>query len=156
MKVETILKKIQKIHADFPAQWICLTGGEPLLQNVGSLIRCLKENNFLIQVETNATYFRQLGVDWYTISPKPPDYFYRPEYRKKAKELKLVVTAGLGLDVLKKFRLEFPEKTPLLLQPQSNSKSAGNHAVELLRQSVKEGMKNIRLTAQIHKIFGWR
>jgi len=57
---------------------------------------------------------------------------------------------------LKKLRQDFPEKIPLLLQPQSNSKSSAKHAIRLLRQTLKDDMKNIRLTAQIHKIFGWR
>jgi 7-carboxy-7-deazaguanine synthase len=156
MTVDSILKKIQKIHAAFPAQWICLTGGEPLLQDVGGLITSLKTNNFQIQVETNATVFRRLGVDWYTISPKPPDYFYRQEYKKKANELKLVVTKELHFGVINKLREEFPEKTPLLLQPRSNSRRSGERALRLLRQSLKEGLKNVQVTAQIHKIFGWR
>jgi 7-carboxy-7-deazaguanine synthase len=156
MTVESILEKIQKMHTAFPADWVCLTGGEPLFQNPAELVKCLKEEDFRIQVETNATFFRHLGVDWYTISPKPPDYFCRPEYTKKAKEIKFVVTKGLNLDVLKKFRQDFPEKTPILLQPQSNSRSSGKHALKLLRKSLVAGLKNVRVTAQLHKIFGWR
>jgi len=156
MTVESILKKIKKIHTAFPTEWVCLTGGEPLFQNIVGLAQRIKAEDFKIQVETNATIFRRLGVDWYTISPKPPDYFYQPEYIKKANEVKMVVTKGFDFVVLKKLRQDFPEKIPLLLQPQSNSKSSGKHAIRLLKQSLKEGMKNIRLTAQIHKIFGLR
>ena len=156
MTVESILKKIKKIHTAFPTEWVCLTGGEPLFQNIVGLAQRIKAEDFKIQVETNATIFRRLGVDWYTISPKPPDYFYQPEYIQKANEVKMVVTKGLDFVVLKKLRQDFPEKIPLLLQPQSNSKSSGKHAIRLLKQSLKEGMKNIRLTAQIHKIFGLR
>jgi organic radical activating enzyme len=156
MTVAQVLKKAQRIQGSFPAEWVCLTGGEPLLQNIGGLVRALKAENFKIQVETNATISPAVGVDWYTISPKPPDYFYQPEYIKKAREVKMVVTKGLDLAVLKKLRQDFPKKIPLLLQPQSSSKSSGQHAIRLLRQTLKEGMKNVRLTAQIHKIFGWR
>lgn len=156
MTVESILKKIKKIHTAFPTEWVCLTGGEPLFQNIGGLVQRIKAEDFKIQVETNATIFRRLGVDWYTVSPKPPDYFYQPEYIKKAKEVKMVVTKGLDFGVLKKLRQDFPGKIPLLLQPQSNSKSSGKRAIRLLRQALKEGMINIRLTTQIHKIFGWR
>ena len=156
MTVESILKKIKPIHTAFPTDWICLTGGEPLFQNIGGLVQRLKAEDFKIQVETNATLFQRLGVDWYTISPKPPDYFYRPEYIKKAKEIKIVVTKGLDLGVLKKIRQDFPEKIPFLLQPQSNRKSSGKHAMKLLKQTLRDGVKNVRLTAQIHKIFGWR
>lgn len=156
MTVESILKKIKKIHTAFPTEWVCLTGGEPLFQNIRALAQRIKAEDFKIQVETNATIFRRLGVDWYTISPKPPNYFYHPEYIKKAKEVKMVVIKELDFGVLKKLRQDFPEKIPLILQPQSNNKSSGKHAIRLLKQSLKEGMKNIRLTAQIHKIFGLR
>ena len=112
MTVESILKKIQKFHTAFPTQWACLTGGEPLLQDATGLVRRLKTENFRVQLETNATIFRQIGVDWYTISPKPPDYFYQPEYTKKAKEVKMVVIKGFDLSVLKRIRKDCrPSKT---------------------------------------------
>jgi len=56
--------------------WICQTGGEPLLQNVGPLIQQLQENGHLVAVETNGTVGPQDILDkWYefdfwTISPK--------------------------------------------------------------------------------------
>ena len=156
MTVAQVVKKVQKIQGSFPAEWVCLTGGEPLLQNIGELVRALKADQFKIQVETNATIPPQVGVNWYTVSPKPPDYFYQPAYKKKAKEVKIVVIKGLDLDVIKKIRRDFPETIPLLLQPQSNNQASGKHALRLLRQALVEGMKNIRMTAQIHKIFGWR
>ena len=156
MTIESILAKIKKVHAAFPAQWVCLTGGEPLLQNIEGLVERLRAENLKIQVETNATLFRQMAVDWYTISPKPPDYFYQPAYKKKAREIKIVVTGGLDLGVIKKLRGDFPEKTPILLLPRSNSRTSGKLAVRLLKQAMKEKVGNVRMTAQIHKIFGWR
>jgi 7-carboxy-7-deazaguanine synthase len=156
MTVAQVMKKIQKIRDSFPAEWACLTGGEPLLQNTRELVRTLKAEGFKIQVETNATISPPIGVDWYTVSPKPPDYFYQPAFKKKAKEVKIVVIKGLDLDIVKKLRQDFPEKIPILLQPQSNNQNSGKQALRLLKQALEEGMKNIRLTAQIHKFFGWR
>jgi organic radical activating enzyme len=156
MTVVQVVKKVQKIHGSFPAEWVCLTGGEPLLQNIGELVQALKAEQFKIQVETNATIHPQIGVNWYTVSPKPPDYFFHPAYKKKAKEVKMVVTRELNIAVLRQIRQAFPEKIPILLQPESNRKSSAERALRLLRQTLKEGEKNVRLTAQIHKIFGWR
>jgi len=156
MTVARILKKVDKICSSFPAKWVCLTGGEPLIQNIGELVRSLKAEDFKIQVETNATIFRSLAVNWYTISPKPPLYFYQPEFRTKAKEVKIVVTKRLNLRVLKKLRQDFPEKIPLLLQPQSCKKWSTTYAIKVLNQAMKDDLKNIRLTAQMHKIFGLR
>lgn len=151
-----ILEEIKRQRRRFPAKWVCLTGGEPLLQDVADLVLKLKEGNLRIQVETNATIFRSLPVDWYSISPKPEKYFFRPEYRKKAKEVKLVVTKRLNLDVIQRLRQEFPEKTPLLLQPQSNRKWSMNKGMRLSRQAMKAGIENIRLSVQLHKIYSLR
>ena len=153
MTIESILKKIHRIHSSFPTEWVCLTGGEPLFQDIRGLVQCLRIEKFKIQIETNASISRRLAVDWCTISPKPPDYFYQPEFKNMAKEVKLVVTKELNLEVLKNLRQDFPEKIPILLHPLSNSMSSGKQAMKLLRSALKEGMKNVRLTAQIHKIF---
>ncbi len=156
MTVSRIIEEVRKIHRILPTKWVCLTGGEPLLQNVEELVRRLTCEGFKIQMETNATIYRPLEVSWYTISPKPPKYLYRPEYRTRAKEVKIVVTRGLELPVLEKIRLEFPEKTPLLLQPQSNRKWSLNQAKKLLKKSLEKNLNNIKLSVQIHRIFGWR
>jgi 7-carboxy-7-deazaguanine synthase len=156
MPVSRVMERIRKIHHIFPTKWVCLTGGEPLLQKIEVLVKRLKNEGYKIQVETNATIYRPMAVSWYTVSPKPPRYLYHPEYRKKAKEVKIVVIRGLELRVLQKLRQEFPQRVPLLLQPQSNRKWSVNQARRLLKLSLEENLENIRLSVQIHKIFGWR
>ena len=151
-----VLDEVTKIRKGFPAQWICITGGEPLLQDIGGLTTALKKEGLKIQVETNATLYRTLPVDWYSISPKPDSYDYRPEYRERAKEVKIIVTKNLDLKSILRLRTRFPEKTPVLLQPQSNRKWSINLGMKLIRQAIKAGLRNIRLSAQLHKIFGWR
>lgn len=156
MAVSQIMERISKIHNAFPAKWVCLTGGEPFLQKVEVLVRRLKNEGYKIQVETNATIYRPMAANWYTVSPKPPKYLYQPIYKKKAKEVKIVVTRGLEFRVLKKLRQEFAERIPVLLQPQSNRKWSVDQAKKLLKQSLEENLENIRLSVQIHKIYGWR
>lgn len=150
-----ILKTIKKNHTRFPADWVCLTGGEPLLQDVGEIVRMLKQEGFRIQVETNGMIYRRLDVDWFTVSPKPEAYFYRPEYKKKAKEVKIVISKGAGIGVIQRLRREFLPKTPLLLQPVSNRKWSVNLGVKLLEEASRAGLKNIRLSVQLHKIFNF-
>ena len=151
-----VLEKVNKLRHRFPARWVCLTGGEPLLQDLADLVKGLKKEGFKIQVETNGTLYRPLRVDWYSISPKPDKYCYRPEYREKAKEVKVILTKNLDFELIKWLREEFPEKTPLLLQPQSNRKWSIILGIKLLRQALKAGLKNIRLSGQLHKIYGLR
>ncbi len=151
-----ILEKVQKLSRRFPARWVCLTGGEPLLQRIEPLAAALKKGGFKVQVETNATLYRPLTADWYSISPKPDDYFYQPEYKTQAKEVKLIVTRGLDLRTVRRLRREFPEVTPLLLQPQSNRTWSMARAVSLLREASRAGLKNIRISIQLHKVYGLR
>ena len=114
--VDQVLEKIKKIKTRYPARWVCLTGGEPLLQDIGELVKKLKAENFKVQVETNAIIYRSLPVDWYTISPKPPEYLYRPEYRKKAKEVKLIVTKDLHFEAIQRLREEKHAKEIILFE----------------------------------------
>lgn len=153
MSTDEILVKALKLRERFPADWVCLTGGEPLLQNIDSLTRILRKEGFKIQVETNATIYRPIPVDWYTVSPKPEKYFFQPEYKKRAREVKLVITKELDFEAVQKLRAEFPSKTPLLLQPQSNRKWSMNQGMKILKNALIAGLKNIRLSIQVHKIF---
>lgn len=156
MPVPRILEHVLKIQKTHPAEWVCVTGGEPLLQDLGPLLRALKKEKFRIQVETNATHFRPYPVDWYSVSPKPPDYVIRPEYAFKAREVKLVVTKDLDIHILQRIRQAFPEKTPILLQPQSNRKWSTQKAWRLLWHAAEANLRNLRVSCQLHKVFGWR
>lgn len=151
-----ILEAIKKNHLRFPADWVCLTGGEPLLQDVGELVLKLKQEGFHVQVETNGQFYRRLYADWYTVSPKPEAYSYRPEYKKRAKEVKVILSRGLDIGVIKRLREEFPSKTPLLFQPVSNRKWSVDLGMRLLKEASRIELKNIRLSVQLHKIFHFR
>lgn len=153
---EHILASVEKIRNAHPIGWVCLTGGEPMSQKIESLVRGLRKRNLKVQIETNGTIYRRLGVDWLTISPKPPKYFFQAEYVTRAKEVKLVVSRDLTLGMIRHVRKAFPERTPVLLQPESNRKWSFLAGDRLLRQATKAGLGNIRLSIQLHKIFDFR
>jgi len=156
LDTEQICSRIEKESRQMPADWVCLTGGEPLIQDVRELTERLKEIGMKIQIETNATLYQDLPVDWYTVSPKPPDYFFQPEYREKAKEVKLVVSKELTLEVIQRMRNAFPEKIPILLQPESNRKWSREKGIMLLKECTTTGLKNIRISLQLHKIYNMK
>ncbi len=156
LTIPLILRRICNLQNRFPTEWVCITGGEPLLQDILPLAKALKENEFKIQVETNATLFRSLPVDWYTVSPKPEEYRVQPPFQKEAKEVKIVVTQALTISILQKMRTSFPEKTPLFLQPQSMEKWSIALGLKLLKQSAGAGLKNIRLGIQLHKVYSFK
>jgi organic radical activating enzyme len=147
-----ILDEVNKIKHSHPAKWICFTGGEPLLQDIRPLLLQLKKENFEIQVETNATVFKRIPVDWYTLSPKPEKYYFHPLYKSRAKEIKLIVTRELKLSTILKIREAIPVKTPILLQPQSNRKWSFDQGLKLIKEALNSGIENIKLSIQLHKI----
>lgn len=153
-----VFRTVARIRKTYPAEWICLTGGEPLLQDVGPLIRRLKDDGsrdrpgrLKIQIETNGLFHPPHSVDWVTISPKPPAYAFRPEYRSLAREVKLVVSGRLSLAVLSGIRAAFPDRTPILLQLESNSPASLGRTLRLLKRALKAGLPNVRLAVQLHK-----
>jgi 7-carboxy-7-deazaguanine synthase (Cx14CxxC type) len=50
--------------------WVVCTGGEPLLQLDGQLVREFHEQGLLVAVETNGTRPLPAGLDWVCVSPK--------------------------------------------------------------------------------------
>jgi len=153
MSIDKIVEKIRSLGRNWPTRWICLTGGEPLLQDITGLARKLKAEGFFIQVETNGTLYRHIDVDWYSVSPKPPKYRFRSEYLEKAKEIKLVITKDLEWSTISILRNKFPKKAPLILQPQSHRKWSLQKAWRLYREAAKKGLVNVRLSVQLHKIY---
>jgi 7-carboxy-7-deazaguanine synthase len=154
--LDQILGAVKKIQRKYPADWVCLTGGEPQIQPIETLVKRLKISGFKVQVETNGTLFRPLGVDWWTLSPKPETYEFAQEFTAKANEVKLVVSKELTLDVIRNLRDKFPSRTPILLQPQSQTKWSTEKGLKLLEHAMKGGLKNIRFCVQLHKYIGVR
>ncbi len=151
---EEILDKIALLKKKYKTGWVCLTGGEPLLQNLGPLVCLLKRTGFKVHLETNGTRPVPVKPDWLTVSPKPPGYKITPDCLRLASEVKLVVTRSLKLEEIKRIRDKFAEKIPLLLQPQSNAAWSYKKAWKLYLRAVREGWPNIRLSCQLHKIYG--
>ncbi len=152
MAPEEIMAQIVAINRRYPSSWVCLTGGEPLLQEIKPLARAIKKAGFRLQIETNATLKPTVGADWWSISPKPPDYSFHPDFIKKAKEVKLVVTRGLSLKTILHLRSLFPAATPIILQPQSGRRWSEKKALSLLRICQKSGVNNIRFSLQLHRL----
>jgi 7-carboxy-7-deazaguanine synthase len=151
-----IVSEVERLRGDLPAAWVCLTGGEPLAQNVAPLVRLLKKTGRRVQVETNGTFPCPAGVDWLTVSPKPPRYAIRRALRGQAREVKLVVSRDLTLDRVVRARRAIPPAVPLILQPQDNAPWSARKAVGLLEDAVRAGLPNLRLSLQLHKAIGIR
>jgi organic radical activating enzyme len=156
MTVERVKDRIKALRKRFPAEWVCLTGGEPMLQDLGALVRGLKADGLKIQVETNGTVFGGLAADWVTVSPKPEKFAVHPRFRRLAKEVKLVVTRDLAFATVRRLRECFPATTPLLLQPESNASWSAAKGLRLIGRCRRNGLENVRLSVQLHRVFRLR
>ncbi len=150
--VHDIAASVRRIRETLPAEWVCLTGGEPLAQDVRGLVRALKRDAMRVQVETNGTFPPQPGIDWYTVSPKPPRYAVCPELVRKTREVKIVVCRDLKIGEIRRIREAFPRSTPLILQPQSNAAWSMRKAMELVEAACRSGLGGIRISIQLHKV----
>jgi organic radical activating enzyme len=85
----TVEKVIENVVAS-GANSVVVTGGEPLIYNLGELTRLLKEQNIKTFIETSGAYELSGNWDWICLSPKktmPP----LPGIFGKASELKMIV-----------------------------------------------------------------
>jgi len=84
---------IEKIVDDacfYPGRLVVITGGEPLLYDLGPLTKLLKENGFTTNIETSGAHPFSGDFDWVCFSPKK---FKKPHLSiyEEADELKVVV-----------------------------------------------------------------
>lgn len=137
---------IKQIKAYNP-KWVCITGGEPFLQDLSSLVDKLSRDNLKTQIETNGTLFQPIDCDWLVMSPKAemePD----SKMLARANEIKLVISRKEDLVSAKKY-----EKLGInrYLQPASNNKELTNICIDYIKENNKW-----RLSMQVHKFIGIR
>ncbi len=69
--VEMTIEDICNLARESRAGWVCITGGEPTLQDLRPLIGALQSLGFKVQVETNGYNLALCkGADLITVSPK--------------------------------------------------------------------------------------
>jgi 7-carboxy-7-deazaguanine synthase len=127
------------------ARLVILTGGEPLLQVDGELIRALRDECFEIAVETNGTIAAPSGLDWICVSPKAG----APLVQASGHELKLVFPQ-VDAEPSSFETLDF---THCLLQPMDGPDHRANTAAMI---AYCMAHPKWRFSLQIHKAIGVR
>ncbi len=75
---------------------VVLTGGEPTLQVDAELVDALHMAGFRVHMETNGSRPAPFGVDWITLSPKPPMPVVAVSTEDPADEVKVVLAPGVN------------------------------------------------------------
>ena len=99
------------------APFAVVTGGEPLLHDLGPLTTGLKEVGMDVHIETSGSSPLSGQLDWVTLSPKR---FKKPieEVFPHVDELKVVVLTNKDLEWAEENAAKCPDDTHLLLQPE--------------------------------------
>jgi 7-carboxy-7-deazaguanine synthase len=143
-------KKVVEKILKYGCRQICLTGGEPFLQDLSPIVEMLKEKDFWITAETNGTLWQEINLDWLTVSPKRQGEKYHPggydkRFKNTAREFKYVITEEKDFT--------FIDKTltaPVILQPVDNNKEIADKITDFLKKEKKEQWY---MKFQMHKIF---
>jgi 7-carboxy-7-deazaguanine synthase len=147
-----IAEAVAVLQAATPGARLVVTGGEPLEQDLKELVKALHRRHYFVAVETNGLHFQDLPFDWWTVSPKDvAAYRVHPQLWSRAAEIKLLVSAALNLDVLTAIRQK--TSAPIILQPEFGQPLKYRRAFDFFRSSQRQGIADIRLVVQLHKIF---
>lgn len=69
---EGLASVVERLWPKSIGRCVVLTGGEPALQVDRALIDALHARGYGVHMETNGTVPIAAGIDWVTVSPKPP------------------------------------------------------------------------------------
>ena len=150
---------------------ICITGGEPLLQDLTELLDLLRHRR--VTIETNGTIWVDYDVDLWSVSPKltnsgqvqhaRPDIVGRFAREKRNVQLKFVVNGEKDVYEAMRFceRAGVPSRVPIIFQPNnalfkvtdktSNSRiDYINKLLELASIVQKIRRPNVRVLPQLH------
>ena len=159
MSVTDIIKKIK----EYPTQMICLTGGEPLLQDCEDLISKLSNMNYFVVIETNGTQditkYQEFGGVFISMDVKPPSS-NTPDFDNCSKTnwnnlgaLRATDQVKFIIDDIKDY--DFAKNVLSMHKPKSivyfNPKG-GVNGKKLAKWLLRDKLPNVRLGIQLHKL----
>jgi len=156
-EAEEIRRYIDSITIGKGTRWILVSGGEPAMHPLASLVREFHNHGYKMAIETSGTFLGHVdaGFDWITVSPKlnmPGGYQVKPRATQAASEIKFPVGKQDDLEKLEQLITHgyIQEGTQICLQPLSLSPTA----TTLCRETVEK--RGWRLSVQVHKLLQLR
>jgi organic radical activating enzyme len=147
-KEEDIVKRAYETGA----RWACITGGEPMEQDLKLLIETLRDHDIKSHIETSGTEYYPLSLNWICLSPK--DLFSKkktlPIYKEIANEIKCVVTKLSDVDYyLSNYHSNIDP--PFILNMVDNDTKLIPKVLEKIKDT-----PNVRIMMQQHKVMNLR
>lgn len=130
----------------FTCKQVVITGGEPSIYELNSLIEFLQAHGYYVCVETNGYSFENIEkADWITYSPKNWSEIEEEGFS----EYKFIVSTVSDVASL----LAIKSSKPIYIQPENHMDTANivntKHCVELVKR-----YPHLRLSVQLHKYLG--
>jgi len=162
MSEEEIAAKVE----EFGHQWVEITGGNPLLQNLQPLLvklRYTKEgklNNRRIELQADCSLnpMQYALISRVSLSPKLSssgmtkymhyEYMY---WLNPGDEVKFVVSNADDFNEAIRLLQEYPTKAQVVMQPVH-----GKNGKWIVEKVLDEHIENVRVLPQVHKVFGLR
>ncbi len=142
VSIETISANVLASGADS----VVVTGGEPLMWDLGPLCNMLKESGITTFLETSGAYPLTGTWDWITLSPKKGSPPLEAIWRL-ADELKVVIQDGTDFEAAERYSRMVTPECHLLLQPEW---SRYNSIIADITEYVKKNTK-WAVSLQAHK-----
>ncbi|MCC7573143.1 MAG: 7-carboxy-7-deazaguanine synthase QueE [Candidatus Methanofastidiosum sp.] len=158
---DEIIEEIDKLNNGINS--VLITGGEPLLQNIGEIVDKLHKENYYVSIETNGSVYNDvlLKIDFISVDIKTPssnnetndlDIFKKivNAIKKRNGQMKAVIADRIDYDFLKKFIEENSFNVPLIIQPCWGKLNYKELCEMYLTNPINHN--NVRVLLQIHKI----
>jgi organic radical activating enzyme len=132
------------------AEFVVITGGEPLHHNLNDLCEALAPVGLPLHLETSGVDPLSGNFDWISLSPKrhnPPC----PDLLSRCDELKLIIHEAIDLEFAELMAAATTNAPALLLQPGANSETGNQLAISYVLSH-----PGWRLSLQTHKWLGVR
>ena len=154
MSIENIMEKISK----YPCKYICLTGGEPMLQvETLGLINILLKKNYMVSLETNGSInvsklnnekklMISLDIKCPSSKMSEENCLENINLLREKDQLKFIIKDKKDYDYAKKIISKYKPLCTVFFQPvwKNNPKQ--------IAEWIKNDNLNVRLGLQLHKI----
>jgi 7-carboxy-7-deazaguanine synthase len=113
LTIDFLVNEVVSAGTDF----VVITGGEPAMYDLSTLVNRLKEHTIEVAIETSGTYPLVGAIDWYCFSPKK---FKAPveEAYLKAAELKIIISHPSDFAWAEEHSTKVSANCKLFLQPE--------------------------------------
>lgn len=154
MRISEIINEVKK----YSAEYVCITGGEPLLQKpVRKLVRLLLSMNYNVDLETNGSVslkklprnkrvFISMDIKCPSSRMENEMDFSNIALLRSADQLKLVIADAADYEYAKDIIQRYKPKCNIVFQP-----VYGTDPKILAEHALKDGLK-VRVLVQLHKI----